>query len=76
MTELNANLDLGESLRGLVGHTKSVELYLRGGHALKGLVTAVGDHTLVLSQLAGREYFDAVVRLDSIIAFSLQTRFR
>lgn len=75
MTELNANLDLGASLRQLAGHEKNIDLHLQGGHVLKGRVTAVGDHSLVLTRLVGREFFDAVVRLDAIVAFSLQTRF-
>jgi hypothetical protein len=54
------------------GH--AVKLRLQSGEEVGGTVTKVGEHVVHLSGLAGREFFDAVVRLDAINAVMLRTR--
>ena len=53
---------------------RAVRLRLQSGEEVGGTVTKVGDHVVQLSELAGREFFDAVVPLDRIIAVILRTR--
>ena len=53
---------------------RPVRLRLQSGEEVSGTVTKVGDHVVQLSELAGREFFDAVVPLDGIIAIILRTR--
>jgi hypothetical protein len=53
---------------------KRVGLVLTTGPELTGTVTAVGDQVVHLSQLAGREFFDAVVSVDRISAVVIRTR--
>ena len=47
---------------------KRVGLVLTTGPELTGVVTALGDHVVHISELSGREFFDAVVLLDRISA--------
>lgn len=53
---------------------KRVGLVLTSGPELAGVVTAVGDHVVHLSELTGREFFDAVVSLDRISAVVIRVR--
>ncbi len=53
---------------------KAVRLRLQSGEEIGGTVTKVGDQVVHLSELAGREFFDAVVRIDGIGAVIFRTR--
>ena len=53
---------------------KRVALVLTTGPELSGVVTAVGDHVVHLTELTGRELFDAVVSLDRISAVVIRVR--
>jgi hypothetical protein len=55
---------------------KRVGLVLTTGPELSGVVIAVGDHVVHLSELTGREFFDAVVSLDRISAVVIRARGR
>jgi hypothetical protein len=37
-------------------------------------VVAVGEHVVHLSELAGKEFFDAVIRLDQVSAVLVRVR--
>jgi hypothetical protein len=62
------------ALERLVG--KRVGLVLNTGPELAGVVISVGDHVVHLSELTGREFFDAVVSLDRISAVVIRVRSR
>jgi hypothetical protein len=47
---------------------KRVSLRLPAGEELVGKVASVDGGTVILTELAGREYFDAVVEIDEISA--------
>lgn len=72
------DLDLGaveaiaSTLQKQVG--KRVTLKLASGQELEGTVVKVGPTAVQLSQLAGKEFFDAVVRLDHVSALILRTK--
>jgi hypothetical protein len=53
---------------------KRVSLVLTTGPELTGTIAGVGDQVVHLSQLGGREFFDAVVSLDRISAVVVRTR--
>jgi hypothetical protein len=53
---------------------KDVHLLLRSGQTIQGYVKSVGDHFLHLEKLTGREFYDALVRIDDISA--VEARFR
>ncbi len=49
---------------------------LRSGVELSGKVSRVHTQLVVISELAGREFFDAVVRIEEISAVIMQARDR
>lgn len=51
-----------------------VELILSNGQSLKGTVKHVGIHAVHLNALEGREFFDALVRLDQIQAVVIRAK--
>ena len=53
---------------------KRVGLVLTTGPELTGVVTRVGDTVVHLSELSGREFFDAVIGLDRISAVVIRVR--
>ena len=55
---------------------KRVSLVLTTGPELTGVVTTVADHVVHISELSGREFFDAVVSLDRISAVVIRVRAR
>lgn len=63
---------LVDNLKSFVG--KKVSLTLDSGVVMVGLVKEVGDHLVHLEKLEGKEYFDALIRVENISA--METRFR
>lgn len=53
---------------------KKVTVVLQSGTELSGKVKDVGNNTLTLSELSGKELFDAVVDLDDISAVQFRAR--
>lgn len=53
---------------------KRITVRLRSGQELSGLVRDVSGQLLVLGEVAGREFFDAVVPMSSIEAVLVRTR--
>jgi len=79
MPSVNANdLDLNspESIRinleKIPGERVTVSLI--GGGELQGMVSKVGAQALYLKELTGREFFDAIIRLDHISAVAVKMR--
>lgn len=68
----NVEASLADNLTALIG--KKVYVTLDSGKTLTGFVKAVGDHLLHLEKLAGKDYFDALIRIEDIGA--IDTRFR
>jgi len=68
----NVSAPLKDNLRSLVG--KDVYVGLRSGKTYQGFVKSVGDHFIHLEKLAGKEFFDALIRIDDISA--IEVRFR
>jgi hypothetical protein len=55
---------------------KRIGLVLTTGPEIAGVVTTVGDNLVHLSELSGREFFDAVVPLDKIAGVVVRVRNR
>lgn len=68
----NVNHSLTDNLKALKG--KKVYLALDSGKTLAGIISEVGEHLLHLEKLEGKEYFDALIRIEEIGA--IDTRFR
>ena len=53
---------------------KRITVRLRSGQELTGTVRDVTDRLLVLGEVSGRKFFDAVVPLEAIEAILVRTR--
>ena len=60
------------TLEKLIG--KKAAIRIAESEELSGTVQSVGPDALVLSQLTGKEYFDAVIPLDKVVAVIVKTR--
>jgi len=63
---------LQDNLKSLVG--KKVYVTLDSGNTLAGFVKEVGNHFVHLEKLDGKEFFDALIRIEDISA--IDTKFR
>lgn len=68
----NVGISMQENLKSLVG--KDVYVHLRSGDTLQGYVKAVGDVQIHLEKLAGKDFYDALIRLDDISAIEVKFR--
>jgi small nuclear ribonucleoprotein (snRNP)-like protein len=68
----NVNSSLADNLKSLIG--KKVYVTLDSGSTFTGFVKKVGNHLIHLEKLAGKDYFDALIRIENISA--IDTRFR
>ena len=74
--EIKADDDFVKTLTQARDEKAPVEVQTRGGQALKGQVRAVGREFAVIGALAGRDFFDAHVRIADISAICVQVRGR
>jgi hypothetical protein len=63
---------LKQALDQLIG--KRVKLKLTSGQDMEGTVASVAAQTVQLTQLAGAEFFDAMIRLDHVSAVIVRVR--
>ena len=68
----HVNASLRDNLKRFIG--QKVSCSLDSGHTVAGKIKEVGEHFVHLEKLEGKEFFDALVRIDSIRA--IDTRFR
>jgi len=68
----NVKASLVDNLKSLIG--KKVYVTLDSGKTFAGFVKEVGDHLLHLERLDGKDYFDALIRVEDIGA--IDTKFR
>jgi len=70
------DLDSPESIRVNLEKVpgERVTLSLIGGGELQGVVNKVGATALYITELTGKEFFDAIVRLDHISAVTVKMR--
>jgi len=68
----NVNSTMADNLKSLIG--KKVYVTLDSGKSFAGNVKEVGNHLMHLEKLDGKDYFDALLRIENINA--IDTRFR
>jgi hypothetical protein len=73
---LEVGQSIRDNLRRLAKAGKRVELVLKNGKSYRGLLGAVGEHAVVVSEIEGREFFDALVLIDEIAALEVRVRER
>lgn len=65
---------LRDNLVKLAAAKKGAEVTLRGGKSFRGRIGAVGDHAVLLTELEGREFYDAWISLEEIAAVEVRAR--
>lgn len=73
---LNVAQGMGDNLRRLAATGKPVEIVLRNGKSYRGKLGGVGDHSVIVAEIQGREFYDALVLLDEIVAVEVRARER
>jgi len=72
---LNARVGVAENLRALAAANKRVTVVLKGGEkSYTARIEAVGDHHVLLAELSGKEFYDALVAIDEIAAIEVRAR--
>jgi len=70
--DLNTAFAIKDILKEQTG--KRVYLRMDSGEELLGIVTKVGDQLAHISELAGRDFYDAIIRIDRIDAVIFKVR--
>ena len=68
----NVNASMVDNLTSLIGN--KVYVTLASGKIFAGVIKAVGMHFIHLEKLEGKDFFDALIRVEDISA--IDTRFR
>jgi hypothetical protein len=71
-TQLNAAIQLADNLIALKG--KTVTISLSSGQAMTGVVKEVRNNLLHLEKLSQKEFYDALIRVDLIVAIEVRAR--
>lgn len=74
--EASFSVEPGSDVRSVLASQagKTVTLRLRAGEEIGGKVQLVGNQLVHLSQVTGRDFYDAAVRLDAIDAVIARAR--
>ncbi len=70
----DAKMHFRELLERAQAQKATVALHLRSGTILTGQVGSVGDHHVVLTQLTGKEFYDAQILIEDISAVEARAR--
>jgi len=70
--QLNAAIPLADNLIALKG--KTVAVFLSSGQTMTGVVKEVQNNLLYLEKLSQKEFYDALVRVDMIVAIEVRAR--
>ena len=65
--------DMQAALAGL-GAGRDVEIVLANGKSYRGKIGSVGKDTVLLTQIAGKEFYDVLIDLDAVAAVELRVR--
>ncbi len=68
----NPSISLKDNLASNVG--KRVSLVISPGESLEGTIEKVGDHFVLVSKLSGKDFYDALVRIDDVKAVVYRAR--
>jgi hypothetical protein len=68
----NPSISLKDNLAANVG--KRVSLMISTGESVEGTIEKVGDHFVLISKLSGKDFYDAVVRIDEVKAVVFRAR--
>ena len=70
--KFDTSISMADNLKGFIG--KHVYLHLKSGITLQGYLKAVGKNLIHLEKLAGKDFYDALIRIEEISAVEAQFR--
>jgi len=70
--QLNAAIPLADNLIAMKG--KAVAVSLSSGQTMTGVVKEVQNNLLYLEKLSQKEFYDALIRVDLIVAIEVRAR--
>ncbi len=70
--KFDVSSSLQDNLKSLVG--KDIYVQLRSGKTYQGHLKAVGNSVIHIERLAGKEFFDALIRIDDVTAIEIRFR--
>ncbi len=70
--EINTSFSMKQILVSFTGQKVTVKT--DGGESIEGTVTGVGDHLVHISRLSGKDFYDAVVKIDKISSVVFRAR--
>jgi hypothetical protein len=70
----DATHSVRDNLKALQAAGKAVELVLNNGKSYGGKLASVGDNAVVVTEISGREFYDALIVIDEIAAVELRVR--
>lgn len=71
---VNATLSMHDNLAALAAGKKVVTVLLQNGTSYRARIGAVGDHHVVLTEPAQKEFFDVLVPIAAISALEVRAR--
>jgi len=71
---LNANTTMRDNLVAAMATKKPVTVVLKNGQNYRAPIGSVGNHLVVLTGPAQKEFFDILVAIDEIVAIELRVR--
>jgi len=70
--KFDTGASLADNIKGFAG--KNVLVHLRSGKTVEGYVKSVSNTLLHIEKLAGRDFYDALIRIEDISA--IEAKFR
>ena len=70
--KFDVSTSLKDNLKVYVG--KDVFVHLRSGKTIQGYVKSIGNDLVHLEKLAGRDFYDALIRIEDISAMEVKFR--
>ena len=57
-----------------LGEGREVEVVLSNGKSYRGKLGSIGTETVIVTQIAGKEFYDVLIELDEVAAVELRVR--
>ncbi len=69
-------MNIHESMKDILKRFKgkNVRIQVKAGNEFQGTLAEVGDDVLQLTELAGMDYYDAMIRIESVSAVVVKAR--
>ena len=68
----NPSMSLKDNLASNIG--KRVSLMISAGESVEGTIEKVDDHFVLIAKLSGKDFYDALVRIDEVKAVVFKAR--